>query len=80
MVEQHTGTIEDFARTFLLEHDPPHGLLDTQLTDVQSYLRTKGNKTTTTSFKRFVRFLEETGRMDYEQAETLRDWLKQTSA
>jgi len=80
MVEQHTGTIEDFARTFLLEHDPPHGLLDTQLTDVQSYLRTKGNKTITTSFKRFVRFLEETGRMDYEQAETLRDWLKQTSA
>ena len=43
-------------------------------------LRTHGTKTVTTSFKRFVRFLEETGRMDYEQAEVLREWLKQTSA
>ena len=80
MVEQHVGTIEDFAQASLLEDDPPRGLLDTRLTDVQSYLRTHGNKTVTTSFKRFVRFLEETGRMDYEQAEILRDWLKQTPA
>ena len=50
-VEQHVGTIEDFAQTFLLEHDPPRGLLDTRLSDVQSYLRTHGNKTVTTSFK-----------------------------
>jgi hypothetical protein len=80
MVEQHAGTMEDFAQTCLLEHEPPHGLLDTRLSDVQSYLRTRGNKTVTTSFKRFVRFLEETGRLDYEQAEVLREWLKQASA
>ncbi len=80
MVEQHVGTIEDFAQTCLLEHDSPRGLLDTRLSDLQSYLRTHGNKTVTTSFKRFVRFLEETGRMDYEQAEILRAWLKQTPA
>ncbi len=79
MVEQHGRTIEDFAQTSLLEHDPPHGLLDTRLSDVQSYLRTHGNKTVTTSFKRFIRFLEETGRMDYEHAEVLRAWLKQAS-
>jgi hypothetical protein len=80
MVEQHAGMVEDFARTCLLEHQPPRGLLDTQLADVQSYLRTHGNKTVVTSFKRFARFLEETGRMDYEQAEVLREWLKQPSA
>ncbi len=80
MVEQHVGTIEDFAQTCLLEHDSPRGLLDTRLSDLQSYLRTHGNKTVTTSFKRFVRFLEETGHMDYEQAEILRAWLKQTPA
>jgi hypothetical protein len=74
--ERHVGTIEDFAQTCLLGHDPPRGLLDTQLSDVQSYLRTSGNKTVTTSFKRFVRFLLETGRMDYERAEHLREWLK----
>lgn len=78
-VEQHVGMIEDFAQTSLLEHDPSRGLLDTRLSDVQSYLRTHGNKTVTTSFKRFVRFLEETGRMDYEEAEVLREWLKQAT-
>lgn len=79
-VEQHVGTIEDFAQTCLLEHDPPYGLLGTQLSDVQSYLHAHGNKTVMTSFKRFVRFLMETGRMDSEQAEILREWLKQASA
>ncbi len=79
MVEQHGGTIENFAQTSLLEHDPPRGLLDIRLSDVQSYLLTHENKTVTTSFKRFIRFLEETERMDYEHAEALRAWLKQTS-
>lgn len=78
MVEQHVGTIEDFAQIGELSHDPPRGLLDTGLADVQSYLRTHGNKTVRTSFNRFVRFLQQTGRMDYEQAEILREWLKQT--
>jgi hypothetical protein len=80
MVEQHARTIEDFAHTCLLDHELPRGLLEMRLADVQSYLRMHGNKTVTTSFKRFVRFLEETGRMGYEQAEVLREWLKQTSA
>ena len=51
-------------------------MLFRSLADVQSYLRTRGNQSVRTSFKRFVRFLEETGRMDYEQAEVLREWLK----
>jgi hypothetical protein len=80
MVEQHARTIEDFAQTCLLDHELPRGLLEMTLEDMQSYLRTHGNKTVTTSFKRFVRFLEETGRMDDEQAEVLREWLKQASA
>jgi hypothetical protein len=78
-VEQHVGTIEDFAQTCLLEHDSPRGLLDTRLADVQSYLTAHGNKTVTTSFKRFVRFLQETGRMDDEYTEVLREWLKQAA-
>jgi hypothetical protein len=78
-VEQHVGTIEDFAQTCGLSHDSPRGLLDTRLADVQSYLHAYGNKTVTTSFKRFVRFLQETGRMDDEHAEVLREWLKQAT-
>ena len=73
MVEQHAGNIEAFAQTYLLTQNPPRGLLDITLTDVQAYLSTTE---TTTSFKRFVRFLTETGRMDYEQATPLRNLLK----
>jgi hypothetical protein len=80
MVEQYARIIEDFAHTSLLDHELPRGLIEMRLADVQSYLRTHGTKTVTTSFKRFVRFLEETGRMDYEQAEVLRAWLEQSSA
>ena len=34
-VEQHVGTIEDFAGTRLLQDDPPRGLSDMQLADMQ---------------------------------------------
>jgi hypothetical protein len=78
-VEQHVATIEDFARTCLLEGDPPRGLLDMRLSDLQNYLRSRGNRTVTTSCKRFVRFLAETGRMDYEHAAVLRAWLQQAT-
>lgn len=78
MVEQHAGNIEAFAQSYLLEQEPPRRLLDMTAEDMQAYLRTAGNKTTTTSFKRFVRFLADTGRMDYEQAEPLQDFLKRT--
>ncbi len=46
--------------------------------ELQAYLRAARTKTTATSFKRFVRFLAETGRMEYEQSEALRQVLKQT--
>ncbi len=76
MVEQHAGNIETFAQMSLLAQDPPRGLLTTTLADVQTYLSTAGNKTNPTSFKRFVRFLLETDRMKYDQAELLQDFLK----
>ena len=66
----------NFVQTFLLIKDPPRGLLEMTLADVQTYLNTAGTKSTTTSFKRFVRFLSETGRMDYEQSEPLREFLQ----
>jgi hypothetical protein len=74
--EQHVGTIDAFAQNFLLAQDPPHGLLDTTASDVQTYLRRAGTKAMATSFKRFIRFLDETGRMDIGQAEAARDFLR----
>lgn len=75
-VEQHVGTIQTFAQTYLLIQDPPRGLLEMTLADVQTYLSTTGARSNTTSFRRFVRFLSETGRMDYEQSEPLREFLQ----
>ncbi len=74
--EQHVGTIDAFAQNFLLAQDPPRGLLDTTASDVQTYLRRAGTKAMATSFKRFIRFLDETGRIDIGQAEAARDFLR----
>ncbi len=60
----------------LLSQKPSHGLLDMTPNEVESYLQTTGVKTAKTSFKRFVRFLMETGRMEYGQTEELRQMLK----
>jgi hypothetical protein len=78
MVEQHVGTIKAFAQAMLVKQDPPRGVLEMTAADLQAYLREASTKTTATSFKRFVRFLAETGRMEDEQTEALRQILKQT--
>ena len=78
-VEGHVATIADFASTILLESDPPRGVLDLTFADIEPYMRGKPGKQPLTSFKRFVRFLLSTGRIDYETAENLYDLLKQIS-
>lgn len=79
MIEVHAQTIEDFSQAILLHADPPRGILDLTLADVQSYLREKPGKQPVTSFKRFVRFLINTGRVDYEAGEEMYDVLKHMS-
>jgi len=78
-VETHVATIADFAYTIPLNTDPPRGVLDLTFADIQSYLSEKSGKQPLTSFKRFVRFLLNTGRIDYEAGENLYDLLKQMS-
>lgn len=76
MVEQHVSMIGAFAQAVLLSQDPPRGLLEMTPADLQAYLHS-ARTPPATSFKRFVRFLTETGRMEYEQAQALRQVLKQ---
>jgi hypothetical protein len=78
-VEGHVATIADFASTTLLEADPPRGVLELTVADIESYVRGKPAKQLLTSFKRFVRFLIGTGRIDYATGENLSDFLKQVS-
>jgi hypothetical protein len=76
MSEQHTSTIQAFASTILLNQIPPQGVLSLTSDEVRTYLQAAREKTALTSFKRFVRFLEETDRLEYEQAEALHQTFK----
>jgi hypothetical protein len=64
MMEEHGGNLAKFAES-LLDQNPPRGLLEMTLADV------KAHKANPVSFKRFARFLRDTGRMDYDEAEDL---------
>jgi len=77
MVDVHAATIEDFAHGIVLEADPPRGILDLTEADLLSYLKEHPGKQPLTSFKRFIRFLLNTGRIDYELGENLRALLNQ---
>jgi hypothetical protein len=77
MVDAHVANIEDFAHETLLEVDPPRGILDLTEADMWSYLERHSGKQPLTSFKRFIRFLLNTGRIDYELGEHLRMQLNQ---
>ncbi len=78
-VETHVATIADFAYTILLDADPPRGVLDLTFADIQSYLSESSGKQPLTSFKRFVRFLLNSGRIDYGAGENLYELLKEVS-
>jgi hypothetical protein len=72
MVDVHASTIEDFAQGTLLEANPPRGILELTAADMQSYLERHPGSQPMTSFKRFVRFLLITERIDHELGEYLR--------
>lgn len=77
MIEKHASNIDTFAQNYLLAQNPPRGLLEVTPADVQTYLRASEDETLKTSFKRYVRFLDETTRMDdYEQIKSLYAVLK----
>ena len=69
-IEQHMETIGEFAR-FLLDEEPPRGLLELTGRDLERYFGVQGGRANPVSFRRFVRFLATTGRVDYTVAEDL---------
>ncbi len=75
MMEEHTAAIAAFA-DFLLTQTPPAYLLDTDRAQVKAYIGSTSGKANLISFKRFARFLRDTDRMDYGEAEDLLDFLK----
>jgi hypothetical protein len=77
MVDVHATAIEDFAHETLGVTDPPRGTLDFMEADLRSYLASHPGKQSLTSFKRFIRFLLNTGRIDDELGEHFRFLLNQ---
>ncbi len=73
---QHTATIATFADDYLLKQEPPRGLLELNRPDLESYLTGAGGVANRVSFRRFVRFLHATGRLDDEVATDLASYLK----
>jgi hypothetical protein len=73
-MEQHVQTIAAFAR-FLLEEEPPRRLLELTGSDLERYLGMQGGTPNLVSFRRFVRFLTTTDRLEYTVAEDLADVL-----
>lgn len=73
-MEQHAETMAAFAR-WLLEEEPPRGLLTLTGSDVEQYLGMPTTRANRVSFRRFVRFLRVTGRLEYAAAEELADVL-----
>jgi hypothetical protein len=76
MTDQHVAMLQAFADGYMLMKEPPRGVLDLSTVDLEDYLATTGSAANRTSFKRFVRFLSNTGRVDYDLIMALTEFLK----
>jgi hypothetical protein len=76
MIAQHTHTVEQFVESHLLAQQPPCSLLDFNLDDLQKYLEKRGKNANWVSFKRLIRFLVNTGRIDWDDAEVMQRFLQ----
>lgn len=75
-LEAHRATLERFGEEYLLHQRPPRGLIETTAEDLSRYLSTTSGKVNLTSFKHFVRFLRDTERVAWEEAEAMLSELK----
>jgi hypothetical protein len=76
MLETHYSSVESFVNTYLLQFNPPRSLLNIQANDLDDYFRLQGQHANRVSFKRLVRFLFNSERINDETAKELEDFLK----
>jgi hypothetical protein len=79
-VERHVANVESFASNYLAVQQPPRLLLDLRADDLTTYLDSTTSsprqaQSLITSFKRLLRFLEDSWRIDPDQAWELRNTL-----
>ena len=71
MIQEHTGNLAAFADEFLNQQTPPGLLLDLTQQKIEAYQQLRKGKINHVSFKRFIRFLRDTERMDWDDADHL---------
>lgn len=70
-LDAHRATVEQFGEAYLLRQRPPRGLIEANAEDLARYLGTLGDDVNLTSFKHFVRFLRDTMRVAWGEAEAM---------
>jgi hypothetical protein len=76
MVNEHFSVVESFVKSCLLKQIPPVSLLHISEDDVNRYFSQYGEKANRVSFKRLVKFLLNSGRIDWDTAQAMEDFLK----
>ncbi len=77
MADEHTGNIARFVDTYWSTPKQPRPLLELDTDGLQQYLHRQGKNANLVSFRRLVRFLRDTNRIDWDQAEAMQHLLKQ---
>lgn len=75
-LEEHYSVVENFVRSHLLQSIPPRSLLKIQVDDLAGFFNSSEHKANRISFKRLVRFLYNSERIDAETAKDLEIYLK----
>jgi hypothetical protein len=79
-IERDCALIYELAADVLANDLPPRSLLALRPDDLQAYFRQAKKKPSRQSFKRFLRFLLETGRLDEQTIDSLSATLEQCAA
>jgi len=74
--EEHYTAVESFVNTYLLQSNPPCSLLNIQVGDLDNFFHQHGKTANRVSFKRLVRFLHASARIDWNTTKSLECFLK----
>lgn len=76
MQQQHGAHIETFVNELFSQATPPRSLLDLQLEDLERVFNAPGSNANRVSFKRLLKFLLDSERIEWEVAEGMERFLK----
>jgi hypothetical protein len=77
MIQEHTATVTDFTHNYLENNTPPQTLLTLTAQDLAAYRDAGKGKINTVSFKRLITFLRDSDRLEWDEADSLLDFIKQ---